>query len=266
MDRYRANKKWAVCVALVCGSMLASHAARAADDPSCSTGGCGWSLTVDNVELLSGSFEENSNGNLYLPSALSGQVSLGDGSYVSITTISGDIDPVLGFSFKAGTGAVGKTFSFSFSLPIALSGPIDANSSVSYSLTSLTAAGAQITPLFSHLIVASEVDSSVGGLPPLNKGVDVGNTFGFSGGPQTLNSQVYVASNSFVGSASYDLMSVVATFSLSPYSQVAVSGFVQQVMAVPEPGGSSMALAGLALVAFLRIRRKPSQRCGRESP
>jgi hypothetical protein len=40
-------------------------------------------------------------------------------------------------------------------LPIALSGLVDASSSVSYSLTSQTATGAQISPLREHVVTAA---------------------------------------------------------------------------------------------------------------
>lgn len=262
MYRHVPKKPWLAAVAMALGWLVTMPADAASDAPDCATGGCGWSLSVDNVEVSAGSFAESATGGLYLPGSSPQMFNLGGGSFVSISSISGDIDPTLGFSFRAGTGSVGQTFSFSFSLPIALSGAIDANSSVSYSLTSLSGSGAQITPLFGHLIVASEVDSAVGGLPPLNKGVDVGDTFGFVGGPQTQNSRIFLASNSFVGNANYDLMSVVATFSLSPNSQVAVSGFVQQVMPVPEPGGASLALAGLLVVGITRFRPLPKRRRG----
>ena len=106
---------------------------------------------------------------------------MGDGNTVRVDGLSGNADPILGFGVGATTGAGGSTFGFTFNLPIALEGPIDANSSVSYSLSSLSAAGAQVAPVVgSNIVTAFEVDTSVGGLTALNKGVDVGNTFFFT--------------------------------------------------------------------------------------
>ena len=243
--------------ALVILAAPAAHVAAepgAGSNPDCTTGLCTWVVAVNNTEVLAGEYSANTDGSLYVP-AQQTRADLLDGSFVAVNGLSGNIDPILGFSLSAGTGAVGKNFSFAFSLPIELAGPIYANSSVSYSLTSLSAAGAQITPLFGSLVVAQEVDTSVGGLAPLNKGVDVGGLFSFSGGPLTLNSQVYTASNSFVGSLQYDLMSIVVSFALSPYSQVGISGFVQQVSAVPEPGGMALMLLGVVAVAVARRKR-----------
>ncbi len=139
---------------------------------------------------------------------------------------------------------IGSTFGFTFNLPIALQGPINADSSVSYSLTSLSAAGAQVAPVVgSNIVSAFEVDTSVGGLPSLNKGVDVGNTFFFTGGPQTQNSPVYTASNTFTGNLAYDLMTVKVDFSLSADSTVGMSGFVQQVLYQSPPPSGCLALA-----------------------
>jgi len=177
---------------------------------------------------------------------------MGDGSTISVGSLSGNADPILGFGLGASTPGTGSTFGFTFNLPIAMQGPINADSSVSYSLSSLSAAGAQIAPVVgSNIVSAFEVDTGVGGLTSLNKGVDVGSTFFFTGGPLTQNSPVYTASNSFTGDLAYDLMTVKVDFSLSPNSTVGISGFVQQVV-VPIPpavwlfGSGLMGLVGIA--------------------
>lgn len=216
---------------------------------------CTWSIEVDGVSVGSGFFAvDPGTGVITLGAPV--DIALSDGTTVGLSSLSGNADPILGFNFSAGTGAAGKTFAFNFNLPIALSGAIDANSSVSYSLTALTAAGAQITPLFGKTIIAQEVDTSVGGLAPLNKGVDVGNLFFFVAGPQTQNSPVYTASNTFTGDLAYDLMSVTAAFSLSANSQVGASGFVQQVQAVPLPAAAWLLLSGVGFVGGVARRRR----------
>jgi hypothetical protein len=218
-------------------------------------GNCNWSVAADDVELARGQYEiDPETGNIWLHSSWSAD--LGDGAFVAVNGMSGNADPILGFSVAAGTGAVGKTFSFNFSLPVALAGAITASSSVSYSLTSLTAAGAQIDPLFGKVVVAQEVDTSIGGLSPLNKGVDVGNRFFFVGGPQTQSSPVYTATSVLTGDLAYDLMSVTVAFALSPNSQVGASGFVQQLPApVPLPAAAWLLGSGLlALGGFARRR------------
>ena len=239
--------------------VMVAAAAPASAEPGgqtdCASGQCTWAMAVNSTEVLAGQYGANADGSLFVPEQAT-RADLADGSFVAVNSLGGNIDPILGFSLSAGTGATGKTFSFAFTMPVALSGPIDANSSVSYSLTSLSAAGAQITPLFGSLVVAQEVDTSVGGLAPLNKGVDVGSLFSFTGGPLTMNSPVYTASHSFVGSLQYDLMSIVVSFALSPYSQVGISGFVQQVSAVPEPGGVVLMLVGVFAVALARRKRR----------
>jgi len=212
---------------------------------------CAISLSIGDTPVASGTYTiDSKTGDVSLSAPLGFSAANGDSLWVN--TLGGNADPILGFNTSAGTVA-GNAFSITFTLPIALSGPINANSSVSYSLTGTTGAGAQITPLFTNVVTALEVDTTVGGIGNLNKGVDVGNTFFFVGGPQTQNSPVYTASNSFAGNLAYDLMSVTVAFSLSPSSNVGISGFVQQV---PEPATLAMLSGGLVGLASFG-RRHP---------
>lgn len=188
------------------------------------------------------------------------KVGLGGGAWAQISGISGNSDPILGFNLSANTGTNARTFSFTFSLPIALSGMVDASSSVSYSLTSQTATGAQVSPLSGHVVTAQDVDTTVNGLPPLNKGVDVGNTFFFTG-QGTRNSGTYTAENTLTGNPAYDLMSVTLGFSLTRMSNVSVSGFVQQTpldqSPVPLPA-SAWLLGPVLLLGWACLGRRRS--------
>jgi len=202
-------------------------------------------IALDTVDNVRGGGMASGGGLLWM---------LGDGATVGVGSLGGNADPILTFGVSATTNAAGHTFSFAFDLPIALSGPIAANSKVSYSLTAGTNAGAQVTPLNGHVVVAQEVDTSVGGIGVLNKGVDVGLTFFFLG-QDTQNSPVYTASSTLTGNTAYDLMSVQVAFALSPNSSVGMSGFVNQVV-VPLPAAFPLLLSGVAGFGWLARRRR----------
>jgi hypothetical protein len=249
----RVPVRWLVYAGLALCS-LAGRSAFADTIPLCN-GECTWWVN-DGGQVTKGTYTvDPTTGAITLPAEV--DLTLQNGDFLDIKKVWGNTDPVLGFSVQAGTGASGGTFAFGFNLPIALSGPLSASSSVSYSLTSTTAAGAQIDPLNGHVVVAQEVDTSVGGLPPLNKGVDVGDRFFFVGGPQTMNSPVYTASSTLTGNSAYDLMSVTLNFSLSANSNVGVSGFVQQTP-VPVPAAGWLLGSGLLMLGRLRRRLRPS--------
>jgi hypothetical protein len=176
------------------------------------------------------------------------------GNSLSVDSLSGNADPILIFGVGASTGVAGSTFGFTFNLPIALSGQINASSSTSYSLTSGSSAGAQIQGIGGNKVVtAYEVDTSVGGIGSINKGVDVGDTFFFLGGPAVNNSPIYTASNTFTGNLAYDLMTVKIDFSLSANSAVGISGFVEQS---PVPVPAAVWLFGSGLIGLIGIARR----------
>jgi hypothetical protein len=217
-------------IALLCAA--GSGIASAGTIAPCG-GDCTWSIAAGGVQVASGAFQvDPGSGDINLQGPV--KVGLGGGAWAEINGISGNSDPILGFNLSANTGANARTFSFTFSLPIALSGLVDASSSVSYSLTSQTATGAQISPLRGHVVTAQDVDTTVNGLAPLNKGVDVGDGFFFTG-QGTKNSGAYTAENILTGNPAYDLMSVTLGFSLTRMSNLGVSGFVQQTTVNQSP-------------------------------
>jgi hypothetical protein len=224
---------------------------------------CSWEMELDGVKVLSGAFAVDPVSGEIIPPTL-GRVDVGD-SYIAINSLSGNSDPIIGFGLGAGTGASGSTFSFTFNLPIAIAGPIAATSQVSYSLTATSAAGAQVAPFLpsGRIVNAFEVDTSVGGLTSLNKGVDVGETFFFTTGPGTQSSTTYAMYNLLTGNLAYDRMSVTVAFSLSANSNVGISGFVEQVP-VPLPAG--LWLLASSLAGLVGVGRRASGPRRHKSP
>ena len=253
--RLHAFNKVLLSLAGLTLALISSSSAWAGSVSGCTAETCTWDMLIDGQSVMSGSYQTDADGKIFLPNPVS-KTDV-DGNRVSIDTMNGDIDPILGFGVGASTGSTGSTFGFIFNRPIALQGLINADSSVSYSLSSLSSAGAQVAPVVgSNIVSAFEVDTSVGGLPSLNKGVDVGNTFFFLGGPATQNSPVYTASNTFTGNLAYDLMTVKVDFSLSADSTVGMSGFVQQAAVVPVPAAVWLFGSGLLGLVGMARRKK----------
>jgi hypothetical protein len=243
-----------VALTVLCAAAWTANAAVDAVVP-CSVGSCTYSITEGPTSgtqtmIAQGTYTvDPTTGAISLSKAVNWRDSSGDTASLGL---SGNTDPILGFSFAAGTGTVSDTFSLTLSMPIALSGQIDAQSQASYSLTGTTSAGAQIQPLSgTHVVTAQESSTLVGGPPPFNKGVDVGNAFSFTGvGVQ--NSPVYSAQNMFALAAGnqYNLMSVTIAFTLSANSNVGLSGFVEQTP-VPLPPAVWLFLSGALWIGFL---------------
>jgi hypothetical protein len=168
-----------------------------------------------------------------------------DGAQINVDGLTGNADPILGFSVSTTTAAAGTTVGFVFNLPIAIAGAIRADSQVTYSLTSLSSAGAEVTPIFGFIVDALDVDTSFGGLLPLVMQVDVGDTFAVAGGPAATSSGPYSAVSFFTGNLAYDIMTVRINYALTPQSAFALTGFVQQVV-VPLPAALPLLLAALA--------------------
>src|SRR5262249_20621403 len=151
----------AVALALAALSTRGNAATVSVCAGSDGTNPCSFSLSVDGTQLGSGTYNFDSNGNVVFSGPITGTAA--NGAYATVGGLNGSSDPILGFSVSAGTpnNSAGGTFSFTFSLPISLSGQLAANSSVSYSLTALSSAGAEVQPLLgAHVVTAQEVDSA----------------------------------------------------------------------------------------------------------
>lgn len=227
-----------------------------ADVVPCTASTCMWTFAVGGVTKESGTYTVNPTTGAI---SITGNDSWGTagGLSASVSGLTVNSDPILGFNFSAGTGSSANSFSFTVSMPIALAGEILANSSASYSLTGTSSSGAGVTPLSgSHVVTAFEESTISGGPSPLNKGVDIGGSFSFGTGPQTQNSPVYTAANMFALAAGnqYNEMVINVSFNLTASSNVGISGFVEQTP-VPLPASGWLLLSGaLGLFGLTRAR------------
>lgn len=237
-------------VAMILG--LLGETANAATVVPCSVAACTWSIMAGGTMVDSGNFTIDPSTGAVSGGTTTNWSGSGMTAGVSLSGMS-NTDPLLGFNFSAGTTTAADSFSLTLAMPIAESGPIAANSSASYSLTANTSAGASVQATAGHVVTAFEESTVSGGPAPLNKGVDVGANFSFTGGPATQNSPVYAANNLFTLTAGnqFNEMVVTVAFNLSAQSNVGMSGFVQQT---PVPLPASVWLFLSAALALFGIR------------
>jgi len=184
-------------------------------------------------------------------------------------------DPNIIFSASAtNPTAVPVLFTFTFAEPIALSGTINANSSIGYTLTDgfpaglggapgvVLSPGAGTDP--THVLVANDAP------PVTNKGVDVGPFLAdpFPGGipgtctaftpapASTSNCGPFSAANTFSGGP-FVLMTATLSFNLSAEDTAGFSGAVVQNQ-VPEP--ASLLLMGSGMLGLVGGWRRYSFR------
>ncbi|MCU0869419.1 MAG: PEP-CTERM sorting domain-containing protein [Burkholderiales bacterium] len=258
-------------------ALLASASAFAAvatvDKPlkdfsgACESGGCGWSVAINGVELGSGQIGiDPSNGDIST-AARSWRWDDG-GSMVYLTGLSGNVDPFLVFGGGAlNNSAADMTFAFTFSMPLipALPVPINTFSEMGITLTPPPNAFAQVyaTSSGGHIMEAQDIDILPSGARVrVNKGVDLFDesmlyTATGDGNPMTGDTQFFFqsASGSILSGGPYDIMVVTVQFGLTPGAGVGFSGKVEQIP-VPEPSTYAMLGIGLATLAVVARRRR----------
>lgn len=210
-------------------------------------------LLVNGEEVAGGSLEVDDEGNVELGEPVTFQ---GDGFSINLDSLSGNVDPFVIF----GVGATNNTnnaltFAFAFSLPISLGGLIQADASVSYSVTDGAGDGATLFPTSGTGKVVDSQDIRFEPFLSTDKGVDVGDACTVGPPAGAYNCGPFNASSTFgsIDGPTYDLMSVIVAFGLTPHDAAGVSGRVSQEF-VPEPG--TLLLLGSGLIGLVVCGRR----------
>ena len=213
---------------------------------------CTWEISVDGKVVMDGMYDVDAEtGDIILAEPVS---MTGMGFSVSISEMSGNIDPILGFGLGAtNTSGINKTFAFAFSLPLGgLPVPISTYAEVGTTLSAFTDAGGTV---FATSGTGKIVDSQDLSFSPtfasVDKGVDVGNTFTTSSKGTVFDFDS--ASGLISSGGPFDTMSVIVAFGLTDQTGVGLSGFVEQTV-IPVP--AAVWLFGSGLIGLIAIARR----------
>ena len=231
-------------------AMISSGSAWGGLVSGCTDTTCTWEIQVDGQSVMNGSYVTDADGNISLANPVT--VS-GSGYTVSLTDMSGNIDPVLGFGLGAtNSSATPKTFAFAFSLPLGgLPVPINTKSQLGTTLTAFTSAGGSVFPTLGGGKIVDSQDIAFSPFASVDKGVDIGDALSVVG--QNTAVRVENAAGSISGGGPFDLMAVTVAFGLTAQTGVGFSGFVEQT---PVPVPAAVWLFGSGLLGLVGIARR----------
>lgn len=239
---------------IVLGIGLFAAAPASAGPLECEPATCGWSISVNGAEVMSGSYLIDGNGDV----SLANPVSQTTADYsVSIDNIGGNVDPEIVFGLGAtNTSGAAQTYAFAFSLPLGgFSGLVDTYAELGQTLTALTGDtdGLLLFPTSGTGFIVDSQDIRFSPFSSLDKGVDVGDSLLAPDGTTVLDLDT-ATSQILLSGGGYDLMSVVVAFGLDSDGGVGLSGRVRQTLAIPEP--AAVLLLGLGFAGFAIQRRR----------
>jgi hypothetical protein len=222
---------------------------------------CGWEIAVDGQQLASGEFDIDDEGNVTIDG--DPEVS-GEGFTAEVSSFSGQVDPEIVFGLGATNSSnSAKTYSFSFSLPIALDDrAIETYASLGTTLTASSAGDGTVFPTLGGGKIVDSQDIRFVPFASVDKGVDIGESLTDpAGGLPTLDA-VEAFGLIEAGEGPFTLMSVVVAFGLVDTNQqagldgqvgVGFSGLVQQTQ-VPVP--AAIWLLGTGLLTLIGFRKR----------